>query len=73
MAFVVLIEQPLGKGPLKNSPRKHRVLPLIDEEQEVCQFPTAEAAKAAAVGHHWEHTWAWYVVELADGAVVQGM
>ena len=25
-----------------------------------------EAAKEAAKGHHWEHVWAWYVVELAD-------
>ena len=69
MAFVLLIEQPLGKG----SPKKHRILPLKDADEEVCQFETAEAAKEAAKGHHWEHVWAWYVVELADGAVVQGM
>lgn len=67
MAFVVLIQQPVGKM----SSKRHRILPLTDEEEEVCQFATAKEAKAAAKGHHWEHVWAWYVVELADGAVVE--
>jgi hypothetical protein len=67
MAFVVLIEQPLGSG----KHRRARIVPLT-EDDEICQFETAAAAKAATKGHHWEHVWSWYVVELADGATVEG-
>ncbi len=68
MAFVVLIDQPVGSG--KN--RKSRVIAMSDEDSEICQYETAEEARAAVKGHFWEHTWAWYVVELAEGSTVEG-